>query len=235
VTRCTRASGSTIAASTFRRTARGSASEGETIGERAIDSEHRTAAASGTEMRDLGERQRHECHRRRAVRRSFERPDERAQRDERDHRTEPEHACKETARQDGLLRTLRRPAHHVGVARFECQRQRGKSVGHQVEPEKLQRRERKWQRGQAGNEQYEDFGDVAAEEVEDELADVVEDDATFFDGRGDGLEPVVLQHDRRGLFGDVGAADPHRDANVGLLQGRRIVRPVAEHRDNFST
>ncbi len=88
--------------------------------------------------------------------------------------------------------------------------------------------------GETGDQQNEHFGDVAAEEVEDELADVVEDDAAFFDGGGHRLEAIVLQHDRRGLLGDIGTADAHRHADIRLLQRRGIVDPVAEHRDNLA-
>ena len=84
----------------------------------------------------------------------------------------------------------------------------------------MQRQQRQRQAGEAGGQQHEDLGDVAAEQIEDELADVVEDDAALFDGRRDRLEPIVLEHDRGRLLGDVRAAAAHRHADVGLLQRR---------------
>jgi hypothetical protein len=45
-------------------------------------------------------------------------------------------------------------------------------------------------------QQHEDLGHVAAKEIKDRLADVVEDDAALLDGRGHSLEPVILQDDR---------------------------------------
>ena len=94
--------------------------------------------------------------------------------------------------------------------------------------------QRQRQSGQARREQDEHFGEVAAEEIEDELADVVEDDAPFLDRRGDRLEAIVLEHDGRGVLGDVGAADAHGDADVRLLERGRIVHAVAEHRDDLA-
>ena len=43
------------------------------------------------------------------------------------------------------------------------------------------------------DEQDQHLGHVAAEEIEDELPDVVEDDTALFDGRSDRLEPIVTR------------------------------------------
>ena len=107
------------------------------------------------------------------------------------------------------------------------------SVDH-VQPQQLQRRERQRQSGEARHQQHQDFGDVAAEEIEDELADVVEDDPSFFDRRRHRFEAIVLQHDGRRLLGDVGAAHAHGDADVRLLQRRGVVDAVPEHRDDLA-
>ena len=49
----------------------------------------------------------------------------------------------------------------------------------------------------------------------------------------DGREVVVEQNDRCRLLGDVSPLDSHRNANVGLFQGRCIVDTIARHGDHF--
>ena len=79
-----------------------------------------------------------------------------------------------------------------------------------------------------------DLGEVAAEDVADELADVVEDDPALAHGADDRGEVVVLQHHVGGVLGDVGAGDPHRHADVGLLERRSVVDAVAGHRHDLA-
>ena len=50
----------------------------------------------------------------------------------------------------------------------------------------------------------------------------------------DAGEVVVEQDEVRGLLGDVGAVQPHGDADVGLLQRRRVVDPVAGDGDDLA-
>ena len=52
----------------------------------------------------------------------------------------------------------------------------------------------------------------------------------FFHRRDNGGEVVVGQHDVGRLLGDVGPGDAHGNADVGRLQGRRVVDAVAGHR-----
>ena len=47
-------------------------------------------------------------------------------------------------------------------------------------------------------------------------------------------EVVVGEHHVRCLFRHIGARDPHGDADVRLLQRRRIIHAVARHRDDGS-
>ncbi len=47
-------------------------------------------------------------------------------------------------------------------------------------------------------------------------------------------EVVVGEDHDRGLLGDLGAGDPHRHADVGLLQRRRVVDAVARHRHDVA-
>ena len=53
-------------------------------------------------------------------------------------------------------------------------------------------------------------------------------------GAHDRREVVVGQDHHRGLLGDLGAGDAHGDADVGRLEGRRVVHAVAGHRDDMA-
>ena len=81
-----------------------------------------------------------------------------------------------------------------------------------------------------GAGQQDDLADVARQQIHQVLLDVAEDDAAFLDRRDDGREVVVEQRHAGGFLADVGAGDAHRDADVGLLQRRRVVDAVAGHR-----
>ena len=72
------------------------------------------------------------------------------------------------------------------------------------------------------------------EDVDDELADVVEDLTARLDGDHDRREVVVGQHHRGGLARDIGAREPHRDPNVGATQRRCVVDAVAGHGDDLA-
>jgi hypothetical protein len=80
------------------------------------------------------------------------------------------------------------------------------------------------------DEDDEDFREVAGEQVVDELADVRVDHPPLLDGADDGGEVVVGDHHVGGLLGDLRPLDPHRDADVGRLEGGGVVDPVAGHR-----
>ena len=54
------------------------------------------------------------------------------------------------------------------------------------------------------------------------------------DRSDDGREVVVAEHHVRRLACDVGAGEPHRDPDVGVLQRRRIVHAVTGHRHDLA-
>ena len=58
---------------------------------------------------------------------------------------------------------------------------------------------------------------------------VVVERAAELDGLDDRREVVVGEDHHRGLLGDLGAGDAHGDADVGLLERRRVVHAVAGH------
>ena len=88
--------------------------------------------------------------------------------------------------------------------------------------------------GERRAEQHQYFCDVAGEQIEDELPDVIEDDAPFFDRSRNRVEAVVLQDDGRGLFRDVRAANTHRHADVRFPQRGRVVHAVTQHGDDIA-
>lgn len=75
-----------------------------------------------------------------------------------------------------------------------------------------------------------DLSDVGGDEVADELFHVVVDGASLLDGGNDRREVVVGKHHLRRSLGDC-RARTHRDADLGLLQRRRVVDTVAGLRE----
>ena len=75
---------------------------------------------------------------------------------------------------------------------------------------------------------------IGREEEADELLDVLVDAAAFLDGRDDGGEVVVEQHDVGNLPRDVAAALPHGDTDVGALERRRVVDAVSRDGDDLT-
>jgi len=106
-------------------------------------------------------------------------------------------------------------------------------VGAEVDGEDLD--DGQWQRnaeqdeGQIGHQ----FRNVRAEDVGQELPDVFEYRAPFLDRRHDAGEVVVEQDQVGCCLRHVGPADSHGDADVGGLQGRCVIDPVAGDRDDF--
>lgn len=81
-----------------------------------------------------------------------------------------------------------------------------------------------------------DLGDVGGKGVGDGLLQVIEDNSTFFDSENDRGEVIVLKNHIGGLFGDIRAGDSHRNANVSLLQSRRVVHTItSDGNDRTST
>ena len=123
--------------------------------------------------------------------------------------------------------------HDVGVALFHCQSKRGSAVSDQVEPQQLNGCQRGGQTCQSREEDDHDFRDVGREQEEHELADVRVDDASLLHGGDDAGVVVVGQHHVGCAFGDIGAGDAHRHADVGAFDGGRVVHAVAGHGDHF--
>ena len=68
------------------------------------------------------------------------------------------------------------------------------------------------------------------EHISEKLADILEYRAAFFDGIHDARKIVVEQDHVGRLLGDIGAGNPHGDADMRGLQRRRVVGAVAGDR-----
>ena len=77
--------------------------------------------------------------------------------------------------------------------------------------------------------EHQDLGQVAAQQEDEILFDVVEDGPAFLHRGHQGGEVVVRQDHGRGLLGDFGAGDAHGHADIRPLQGRGVVDPVPGH------
>ena len=154
-------------------------------------------------MQDLRKCQRHERNRSRSIFWSVQRQRVCAQRGCCNQQAVESHPEQRPSREERLLRIAGRPIHHRGISGLQRQREGGERIRHQIEPEDLQGQQRHADTGQRGEEQHQNLGEVTGEEVEDELVNVVDDDATFFHSRGHCFKAVVLEHDGGRLFGHV--------------------------------
>src|SRR5919112_6467088 len=161
-------------------------------------------------------------------------PQARRQRHERHQDPDPEDVAAKASGEDALPRRTRRTAHDTPLGRLRAQGQGGRTVGNEVDPEYLQRQERKPKTQEGTCEHYQDLGRVARKQVLYEFADVVVDDPALLHRGDDGRKVVVGQDHISSLFGDVGAGYAHRHADISSLQGRGVVYSVAGHGDDMA-
>ena len=83
-------------------------------------------------------------------------------------------------------------------------------------------------------EQRRHFRGVRGDRVANEPANIVVDAPALADGRNHRGEVVVEEDHGAGLPRGIGAGDPHRHADVGPLQRRGIVDPIAGHRHQLT-
>jgi hypothetical protein len=116
-----------------------------------------------------------------------------------------------------------RAVHDAGLGGFHGECHGGQTVGDEVQPQQLQCELCGGHADDGCQDHDRHFGDVATEDVADELADVVEDHPVDAHGRDDAGEVVVLEHHVGGVLGDIGAGDAHGHADVGrvVAPGRR--------------
>ena len=139
-------------------------------------------------------------------------------------------------RQDRLVRRPRLPIHQALPWAAVAEADGLEYLRREVHVQRLQ-----WHKWDAAD----DVEDARSEEGDDEadehphleadvLRQVVVEAAAELDRLDDGREVVVGEDHRRGLLRDLGAGDPHRDADVGALQSRSVVHAVAGHRDDVA-
>ena len=124
----------------------------------------------------------------------------------------------------------RRPTHDPRLRRLERQDQAERHRGDQVDPQDLRGGHRHGEAEQDRDDHGQDLAAVGRQGPGDHLADVVVDRASFVHRRDDRGEVVVQKHHLGCLLRRLRALAPHGDADVGLLERRRIVDAVAGHR-----
>ena len=156
---------------------------------------------------------------------------ERAEQEQERHQDHPSHLGGTDER---VVRASGRPGHGAGLATFQRQRQPEQDSAGEVDPEDLHGGD-----GQAGAQQdrrqdHQALAEVGGQGEGDELDEVVEDAAALLDGGLDGGEVVVGEDHVGGLLRNLRAPASHGDADVGLLQGGRVVDAVTGHRDDLA-
>ena len=149
---------------------------------------------------------------------------------------EPHPGADEHRAPDHALRgRARRPLHEAGLSRLTAEGERRQDLRAEVDREDLHDGERQRYRaaGEREDEERDHLGCRVSEDVDDELADVVEHLTSRLDRDDDRREVVVRQHHRRRLPRDVRSGEPHCDADVGAPQGRGVVDTVTRHRDHL--
>jgi hypothetical protein len=85
--------------------------------------------------------------------------------------------------------------------------------------------ERSGQANRDGDEHADDFADVARDKEEDRLADVGVNATAFFHRFFNRGEVIVGENHVGRAFGDVGAGDAHRDADIGRFKDGASLTP----------
>ena len=131
--------------------------------------------------------------------------------------------------------------HHVVGGRVDTHGERRSCVGKQVDPQQLRGEQRHGDTlaarlGDAEEsgehhtaEDGEHLADVGAQQIAQELTDVVENATAFAHRLDDGAEVVVGEDHLGTLLGNFGTGDAHRDADVRGFDGGRVVHAVAGH------
>ena len=165
---------------------------------------------------------------------AFEEPPEQRERaaahDERRDQDAPQHGPVE----DRLARIARRVGKLVALRPFAGEEDVLDAVRHQIEPEELHRQQRHRQAERQREQEQQDLRGAGRHEHEHDLADVGVGHAAGADAGDDRGEVVVGDDDVGALLGDVGALAPHGDADMGVLEGGRVVDAVAGDGDEMA-
>jgi len=115
------------------------------------------------------------------------------------------------------------------VGRLGGKGQRCEGVHDEVDPKHLRRGERRLAKDARAREDDEHGNDVDCELELQELAHVVVDVATVLGSDKNGTEVVVEELNVARVFSHVSASNSHREADVGSVEGGRVVCAVASN------
>jgi len=76
--------------------------------------------------------------------------------------------------------------------------------------------------------------EVAGKKVDNKTFNILENDPALLYGMDNGCKSIILEDHVRGLPGNLGATQPHGDADIRILQSRGVVDPVTGHGDDCS-
>ena len=138
----------------------------------------------------------------------------------------------EERREERLGRGTRRAAHRSRLGRLEGEGEVQRDGRDHVDPQYLQRRDRKRQAEQDRGDDGQGFTAIGRQRESDHLLEIVVDGAPFAHRRDDRREIVVGKHHVGGFLGGLGALAAHRHADIRLFERRRIVDSVSGHRDD---
>ena len=140
------------------------------------------------------------------------------------------------SRQDLAILGPRRLLHQAFTRLAVAKADGLEDVDREVDPQRLQRQERHAAQDveDACPQERADEPEEAGHLEADVAQQVVVQGPAKLDGLDDRGEVVVGQDHHRGLFGDLGAGDAHRHADVGALECRRVVNTVAGHGDDVA-
>ncbi len=137
--------------------------------------------------------------------------------------------------------TRRRPSNtvtpherEVAAGRIARERDGGWAVGQQIDNQDLHDRKRSSEACHDRNGEQNNLAEVRREEERKKRTDVGGYPPSLAHRRDDGRELIVGENDRGSLTRRLGSALPHRDADMGATERRRIVDAVARHNDDLS-
>ena len=151
-----------------------------------------------------------------------------------EHSTLQHNTNAETVSEDAFLLGLGLSVHYVGFHSFHTQRNGGQGVGHQIDPQKLHRKQGSLVPQDHSEEYGENLTDIGAQQEADHLADIGIDAAALAHCVYDGGEVVIRQGHVSGTLGYVRTGDTHSASDIGGLQGGSIVYTVTGHRYNLA-
>src|SRR5690554_277778 len=116
------------------------------------------------------------------------------------------------------------------LCRIHAQRQCRQAVGHQVDPQDQDRRERVAYIEDGGDKNQQHLPHIGREQELNGFQNIVVDTTPLLHCPDDGSEVIVGEDHIGGILRHLRTHDTHRYTYIGLLECRRIVHPVTGHR-----